>query len=45
MYQLVNQKMYACELIYIVQNVFLTVINKFSMTKRTMILTFLEDSR
>lgn len=45
MHQLVNPKMYACELIYIVQNVFLTVIKEFSLTKRTMILTFLEDSR
>lgn len=44
--QLVNPKMYACKLIYIdVQNVFLTVITEFSLTKRTMILTFLEDSR
>lgn len=44
--QLFNPKMYACKLIYIdVQNVFLTVITEFSLTKRTMILTFLEDSR
>lgn len=28
MHQLVNPKMYACELIYIVQNVFLTVTDK-----------------
>lgn len=33
MHQLVNPKMYACELIYIVQNVFLTVIKEFFADK------------